>query len=531
MYKIPLESDYETILFTFKHYGKILEIRMDFKVDDEKWEAWVTFESFDDALRASCNVSNMIIKGLNLEGALCETAPRNLYAYCPADWCEKEVSGPQSDVSKRTPKPPKWVIATTEGDDYNYFKFNKLIQRKVGAIACGDISRFGRKSVLIHANSATQSYMLCNLKSGENDVVINVKPHLEFSYGRGVMFNKDLHDFSEEEILSMCPSHVWKVKKILNTTMIVLTFVDNDVPSHLYIENERIPVRQFKQKPLQCYNCFSFGHPSRVCKKEKLCGNCSAVAHGECNSVPKCINCGLDHNSKDKKCPHYQIEEAALQKSSAEHISVGYARRLLNKNKSYAAVLKTKNNPSGSIQLPPTSNNKLIAPIASNTLAHNKATLISAKTHLPSAKPPSRMHSPDLSSEEIDLPDLEEAASAQLLNAPVTEMVHSPNKSPSFNKKRGRVPSLSPLLRHTRVPLTNRYGALSPDNLDNPPNDIESTKITVEIHQPPYQLNSKEKKKIKPKILRPSLTTKSSGNRNKLGILDGKTFYKKSSLK
>ena len=243
----------------------------------------------------------------------------------------------------RVPKPPKWLIVSVRGDNLNYFKLNKFLQRKVGTIECGDISRFGRNSVLVRARSASQSHMLSHLKTADSDIQVDVKPHMNFSYGRGVVFNRDLYDFTEDEILCMSPESVWKVQKIPRTSMVVITFKDSIVPTHLYIENERIPIRPFKQRPLQCYNCFKFGHPSKVCKNVKLCGNCSAPEHGECKYNAKCVNCNSDHYSSDKKCPQYQIEEAALQKSNAEHISVGYARRLLNKAKSYAGALKSNN--------------------------------------------------------------------------------------------------------------------------------------------------------------------------------------------
>ena len=65
-------------------------------------------------------------------------------------------------------------------------------------------------------------------------------PQMDFSYGRGVIFDKDLYDFEEAEILEMCPVDVFQVRKLRGTSMIVLTFNSSNVPSPIVIENERI---------------------------------------------------------------------------------------------------------------------------------------------------------------------------------------------------------------------------------------------------------------------------------------------------
>ena len=178
--------------------------------------------------------------------------------------------------------------------------------------------------------------MLRNLKYDNNRMKLYGKPHFNFSYGRGVIFNRDLYEFDETEVLNMCPSQVWKVQKIPNTSMIVLSFEDPDVPLFINIENERIPVRPFKQKPLQCYNCFRFGHNSKYCKSAKICSNCSAKEHGACQSEAKCLNCDGNHKPTDKQCEQYKMEEVAINKANAEHISIGHAKSLLNKGKTYA---------------------------------------------------------------------------------------------------------------------------------------------------------------------------------------------------
>ena len=194
-------------------------------------------------------------------------------------------------ITERSPNPPEWLIATAYGERCNVIKMSKHLQRKVGGINKSDISRFGRNSILIHAKSSTQSLMLQNMKTEADNLLKEIKPHFNFSYGKGVVFDENVYEFSEQEILEMSPDTVWKVFKVPNSKMVILTFVDANVPYYVHFESIRTEVRPFKPRPLQCFNCFGYGHPSRVCKKEKVCSNCSRAFHGECEYPAFCLNC------------------------------------------------------------------------------------------------------------------------------------------------------------------------------------------------------------------------------------------------
>ena len=342
---IPLKCNYDDISTSLMKFGNIMEIRMSFMDDVAKWEAWVTFSRQEDAFKASCSFDNIKICDSLVKGALTDKTPRDLDIYRPREW--KRIN-PDNDTV-RMPQPPMWLVVKAKENNFNYYKFSKYIQQKVGNIKSGEITRFGKSSVLIHAKSKTQSQMLSMMNIANDDLVEKISPHQNFSYGRGVVFDRDLHDFNEGEILNMCPQSVWRVKKIPNGSMIILYFEDSNVPSHIIIENERIRVRPFQPKALQCFNCFKFGHPSKVCKNSKLCNNCSAPQHdpehGECTAASKCANCQLDHKSVDKICEELKFETAAVNKAYNEHISIGHAKRLIGRTKSYSKVLATTREP------------------------------------------------------------------------------------------------------------------------------------------------------------------------------------------
>ena len=531
--QIPPECHYELIFLAFKQFGKILEIRMEFNEEILKWEAWVSFEEHEAAFNASSKISSIKICDSDLEGALCDSLPRKLLdVYKPAEMCEKEKPSPTGKrIAPRIPKPPQWLIASGREEHYNYLKFSKYLQSKVGIIKCGDITRFSKTSVLIRAKSKTQSIMLSNIRTEESELLVNIKPHLNFSYARGVIFNRDLYEFSEEEILEMCPKQVWKVHKIPKTTMIIVTFEDDNIPSHVHIENERIPVRPYKQKPLQCYNCFKFGHPSRVCKKDKLCGNCSAPAHGECLLVSKCINCHESHKSTDKKCEIFQAETAALLKADAEHISVAYARRLLSKSMNYAKALKpntTKSNNGHTGTLHEENRNALKASTITSNLGTKPCTSSPSYTMMSSHR---------LSSQASSLPDLgEDPPTGEQVDAPLTPRGHVLNSpvSPHSNARRESPPPLNPShANHLEINTSNRFQIFSsPDHNDGSPDVLKEHKISVDLHHPPHKFNKVfNVTPFKPRISRPSLTKKTLGSINKTNPLPQRTSRKESSNK
>lgn len=55
----------------------------------------------------------------------------------------------------------------------------------------------------------------------------------------------------------------------------------------------------------------------------------------------KCVNCKKSHKANDKLCSEYKKEEAALLKANAEHLSVGYAKKLLSHQMNYARAAQT----------------------------------------------------------------------------------------------------------------------------------------------------------------------------------------------
>ena len=140
----------------------------------------------------------------------------------------------------------------------------------------------------------------------------------------------------------MCPGAIWKVFKVPRSSMIILTFVNSVLPTEIILESEIMRIRPYIPRVLQCFNCYGFGHTSRVCTRDKICLVCSQPEHGDCSRAKVCANCKEDHHARDKGCKIFKKEQEALMKSNIEHISVGQAKKLLGKSK-YSEVVKKPN--------------------------------------------------------------------------------------------------------------------------------------------------------------------------------------------
>ena len=182
------------------------------------------YKKVKDAGRAQ---NKFILDSLSPHCTLVESFTPNLDIYQHPDETENPMQYPET---LRSPDPPRWLIMSTDGERCNLFKLKKYINQKLGQLKTPKITQFGRNNFLVHANSDGQAAMLLNLKLDENSLIKQVKPHYNFSYARGVIFNEDMYELPDHEILEMCPESVWKVFKVPRSTMIILTFVSSELP-------------------------------------------------------------------------------------------------------------------------------------------------------------------------------------------------------------------------------------------------------------------------------------------------------------
>ena len=87
-----------------------------------------------------------------------------------------------------------------------------------------------------------------------------------------------------------------------------IKFQGQNLPSKIKILGQNRELRPFVPKPLQCTNCYKYGHTSRKCRSQHVCGFCGSSNHPtkwHCCETPRCVNCGMNHHAKSKECPFY----------------------------------------------------------------------------------------------------------------------------------------------------------------------------------------------------------------------------------
>lgn len=129
------------------------------------------------------------------------------------------------------------------------------------------------KVVLIKAKDLTQAKMLFHFQCSVDGIFEAIKPHRTFNFSKGTIFNYDLYELSEKDILSMCPTEVQKLTKLKGRgDMIVLTFYGSSILDYVEIGPLNLRVKSFVDRPLQCYGCFEFGYDTKKCTKPPRCG-------------------------------------------------------------------------------------------------------------------------------------------------------------------------------------------------------------------------------------------------------------------
>ena len=91
-----------------------------------------------------------------------------------------------------------------------------------------------------------------------------------------------------------------------------LSNTDNSSPNQLITQGINIRGKIYPVTPkrgtkfIRCFNCNTFGHIAKTCKRNTSCTNCGRQYHVTADCKEKCSNCGGGHPADSSVCQFYK---------------------------------------------------------------------------------------------------------------------------------------------------------------------------------------------------------------------------------
>lgn len=100
-----------------------------------------------------------------------------------------------------------------------------------------------------------------------------------------------------------------------STVILVFAPEVTELPTTVTVEGEEYEIEPCQQVPIQCMNCFAFGHQARRCQSSVRCKLCAGHHNHHACQFPGgylCVNCGGGHAATYSSCPAKQRAIAEL---------------------------------------------------------------------------------------------------------------------------------------------------------------------------------------------------------------------------
>lgn len=209
------------------------------------------------------------------------------------------------------------------------FLLRKSVEMCVGTKIDGAFPE-GKEGITyaLKVRSSAQVAKLLKLTSLSDGTEIKISEHPTLNTSRCVVNCSSVSSLNDETVLEGLASQgvrsIRRIKRRVgdkeeNTSTIILTISGTVIPSHVDFGWIRCKTRPYYPTPMQCYNCWGFGHTSKRCKQPKpTCGTCSqehAVdKETKCAAEDFCKRCDQhNHPLSSKRCPTY-CKETEIQR-------------------------------------------------------------------------------------------------------------------------------------------------------------------------------------------------------------------------
>lgn len=242
-----------------------------------------------------------------------------------------------------------------EGVVWDHLDVASTVQRSAGHAVDAYTERGGARYVLEVSDPADVAKLkqITELSSG---IKVRVGAHPSLNRVRCVFSSKDIINVSEKVLKEhFATQGVVDVHRIcrgkgegkVNTSSVVLTCEGTSFPETVKFGLLRIRTRAYYALPLQCYNCYGYGHGRAGCKNKARCRVCSGVHEiaEKCRAKAFCSNCRGNHQPTNRKCPTYVKEVEILRLKTDLGVSYGDAKKVFIKEKSGKSYAKVAGAP------------------------------------------------------------------------------------------------------------------------------------------------------------------------------------------
>lgn len=230
----------------------------------------------------------------------------------------------------------------------NTFECYKVVENVIGCSAYGRYDKNGSLRMMLDDQRLANKLMNSNqIKLNNATYTIEAISDKRVNQGRGIFFNKDLDNWTQEEIFhELKKSNVVDIYPLTKNQMIngekvqvrsgayKVTFNDATVPRELKVGPIRVSVNLYYDNPMYCRKCGQFGHTQKVCSAEKQrCLKCGKDSHEteNCTDEQECVNCFQAHDLNPRSCEIYKLEQECIRYATKAQISVAQARRYATK--------------------------------------------------------------------------------------------------------------------------------------------------------------------------------------------------------
>ena len=203
------------------------------------------------------------------------------------------------------PEGPAYVLLKrTDGTSFvraNPFKVRRALVHLCGEVNTAKTLRSG--ALLIQTRSGEQNSIILRLTTFlDKDVEAVVADRLNSV--TGLFYCPEVRGIPEEELLGELASQgVTEITRFRDVKdgpnpLVKARFRGLTLPTHIYCGYLAVPVREWVPGPMQCRNCWQFGHHDRTCRTpDPLCGKCCGAHHTDgCQSeAERCPSCTGSH--------------------------------------------------------------------------------------------------------------------------------------------------------------------------------------------------------------------------------------------